>query len=145
MGKNMSKNYAITMDELLKTQIPTYVKSIHIHQLTPITNEPDLIKIQKIFKDLNKKNIIITFHAYTLKNLNNLLDYLTSVFIYLNTSNDFSEFLDFDNHINIAETKNKHMWLYVNGNNNINIDGITPFELPLAYRIVTYYPTKNNT
>lgn len=139
----MTTKHNISMNNLLANGLNVESNNIHIHQDLAITDANDITMLKNILSECKTRNISITLHTQTTENIECMLEYISSIYIYINTSEDFAKFLDFDNHLAINDTKNKSIWLYVNGNNDVSIDGVKPNDLPLSYQIITYLPSKN--
>lgn len=74
-------------------------------------------------------------YCHMMPNLNIILPVVNELHITLDSNQDFNDFLNFDNHLNLNDTNDKKLHLYVS--DDISIDNCKPNDLPTIWTVHT--------
>lgn len=125
-------------DKICIPRIPYDHPHINIHCDTRIHNSPYIKHILESAQYLNP-TAEMALYCHMIPDLHLLLPHVNELHIMLDSNQDFNDFLDFDNHLDINDTNDKKLHLYVT--ENISVDDCKPNDLPTIWTVHTY---KNN-
>lgn len=121
-------------DKICIPRIPYDNPLINVHCNQRIHNVPYIKHLLESAKYLNP-TADTALYCHMMPDLHIILPAVNELHITLDSNQDFNDFLDFDNHLNINDTNDKKLHLYVT--DNISIDDCKPNDLPTVWIVHT--------
>ena len=122
-------------DKICIPRIPYDNPRINVHCNKQIHNSPYVKHILESAKYLNP-TVEIALYCHMMPDLHIILPHVNELHIMLDSNQDFNDFLDFDNHLDMNDTNDKKLHLYVK--ENISVDDCKPQDLPTIWTVHTY-------